>query len=281
MQDTQKINIFTQVQITLKEKLESSQSFREELEQLYFYYERKLLQKSKTEEQRMYIVEHFEEFIMGQYFQGYYVMTEILLDKDFKYEENIWEAPIGIARNEIPIFLEQMFKEENIDWTRTELGHSFIMHILENNHHAYDLAVQIKKDIANYGAYKAFIEDERYKGENTTPNNHMLLGNAFDLEFISPQVYMQAQFNASQHEVWDLFTWSSLNNTWVGTVHYSRIPTKETEYALLEISLSNTIIDEEKMEIASVIVSKLPEENRELLQTRLYHVENFDALIND
>lgn len=261
--------------------MEFDESFKKEMQQLYFFYERKLLGFAKTDMQKHFIAEAFEEVVFSQYFQGYYAMKSILTDEETKLNESVWSMGLGFAKNEVPKFMKEAFEKENIDWTQTEIGHKFGIELLQHIELAYDINKQIRTDIANLGAYNAFIDDERYIGINQGNPSDTLLGNPFDLEFISPQVYMQSQFFTAQHEIWDLFTWSSFrDDAWVGSVHLSTMPIAEELIYLLEIKLSDIITMEEKMDISNKVIGELPEDIRGLLQTRLYHVEDFDVLVS-
>jgi len=277
----QKDDIHIAVWNKLKKQLESDDNFKMEMQRLYFFYERKLLGFVKTEIQNSFIVENFEEVVFSQYFQGYYSMKSILADDETVLNDSVWTMGLGFAKNDIPKFMEKTFLEESIDWTQTAVGHKFGIELLQCIEPAYDIYKQIRVDIANFGAYNAFIDDERYIGVQQDAVSDTLLGTPFDLDFLSPQVYMQAQYFTAQHELWDLFMWSSVrDDAWVGSVHLSTMPIAEELIYLLEIKLSNIITIEEKMDISTQVIGKLSEEIRGVLQTRLYHVENFDVLVS-
>lgn len=267
----------------LKEQIESDDEFKLKMEYLYFFYERKLMSFAKTEDALLLIRESLEDVVFAQYFQGYYIMRNLLVDKETSLEETVWSMGEGHARNEVPKFIKEVFSKEEFDWTLTELGHRFGMEILQIMDPAFDLFKQIRIELANYGAYKAFVDDERYKGAGDVQENppDIMLGNIFDLDFLTPQVYMQAQFITEQHEIRDLFMWSAVqSDLMVGTVHLSIMPLENKKLYLLEIQLTNVITNEEKMDIANQILKKIPKEIQEILQTRLSHVENIEALVH-
>ncbi|MEK5071656.1 hypothetical protein [Sporosarcina sp. FSL K6-1508] len=264
----------------LKKQIKTDEKFKSELQYLYFYYERKLMGFAKTESALLLIREGLEDVVFSQYFQGHYVMKNLLVDKETILEEKVWKMGSGFARNEVPKFIKAAFSNEEFDWTYTEVGHHFGIDLLQIMDPAFDLFRQIRIDIANYGAYKAFVEDERYIGDVQEEPTEALLGNIFDLDFLSPQVYMQAQFITEQHELRDLFMWSAIqNDLMVGSVHLSIMPIEDQTLYVLEIQLANVITNDEKLEIANQLIMKLPKEIQGVLQTRLYHVENIEALV--
>ena len=279
----EKNDIFVKVQNKLKKQLKSDPTFKDELQSLYFFYERKLLTIANRESIKEFIIDKFEDVIYSQYFQGYYIMKEILNDEETEMDESAWTLREGYVRNIIPGFLKTTFIDQNIDWTYTDVSHKFGIDLLELQEEAYELFKQIRLDIVCYGAYKSFIEDERYKGNEQPEPVDLRFGNPLNLVFLNPQIYMQAQFSTSEHEVWDIFTWSSFRNEMlVGSIHFSTLPMdadSEQPIYLLEVKLANTISQDEKLDIVNFVITKLPIEVQNVLQTRLYYVEDFDVII--
>lgn len=267
----------TEVFSFLEKEFKENETFRNELELLYKFYGRKLIHfVGKTDLQ--YVEEQFGEVVNSLYFQGYYTMRLILNDEETVLEEDAWKLPLGVVKNEIPLLLKNMLNDEKLDWS-TPISHEFSMNILTNVEAGYETTLEITKEIAEYAAYKAFIEDERYIGGTIQETSEMLLGSPYDLNFLSPQVYSKAQFFTEQHETWDLFYWSAIQkDSWVGSIHFSTIPTGESNLYIIEFSISDVIMELEKLEIVEQITKKLPEEIRANLQTRLYHVSDLDVL---
>lgn len=264
----------------LQEKMKLDTNFQNEISDLIFFYSRKLMGFTKTKEQKSLVEKDFEDVVFSQFFQGYYAMT-ILLNDEESFDEDDWIRAPGLVRNELPKFLKLITEDESINWTHTEIGHNFSIDILQSMESAYEVTKQLLYDLSNHGAFKAFTDDERYVGESTVPDSEMLLGNPFDLSFLSPQVYMQGQFYTTQHEVWDLFLWSAVrDDAWVGSVHLSTMPIENQTIYLLEFSVSSLISHNEKMDIINTIIKKIPENIRAILQTRLYNVDELDILVS-
>lgn len=266
----------------LQDEFNNNESLRKELEELMIFYGRKLLVFAKNDESRSFIENEIEDVVRSSYYQGYYTMKVILNDNETELLPEAWLASLGVSRNEIPKMLDSLFNDMMQDWFLTDVSHNFSMEVLTNMEPAYDITNSLIKELACYGAFKALIADERYKGSKEFEFNStdLYLGNTYDLDFISPQVFKQVQFKSEQHEIWDLFFWSALRvNSWVGSIHYSLIPVDDEMIYVLECNLSNLITPDEKLEIAERLVEHLPEEHRNKVQIRLYSVSELDTLL--
>jgi len=272
--------LYEQVWNHLKNNFETNKLLRKELDDLLHFYGKKLLNFAKQPKQRDFIENKLEDVVKSQYFQGYYIMRSLLKDEETALASQTWNLAKGIVRNEIPVFINNIFKDSEMDWSRTEIGHEFGIKLVQEIDGVFDIIRQMRRDIAYYGAYKAFIEDNRYKGNKEEDHSSMLLGNPFDLHFVSPQVFMQAQFFSNEHEVWDLYMWSSVQeNAWVGSLHFSAIPQNNNSVYILELSISETIMENEKYEILEKCVQQIPESIRSMLQIRIYPVRELEVVV--
>ncbi|MFP7442571.1 MULTISPECIES: hypothetical protein [Bacillus] len=268
----------SQVWNHLKRQFDQDPEFVEELESLIHFYGRKFLLKASDQEQRNLIESKLPELVKSQFFQGFYIMRSILLDEETHLPEDVWTSPLGIVRNEIPLLFDSIFKNNN-DWIQTEMGQTIGMQLIQGFDGVYDLIQQMRRDISLFGAYKAFIEDSRYK-PNTSPEK-LLLGEPFDLCFLNPQVYMKTQFLTSEQEIWDLYFWSSMNHSegWVGSLQLSKIPLDGQEMYLLQFLAGESLILDEVYEILNKVIGQLPSQVKGMLQTRLCHVKEMNVLI--
>ncbi len=264
----------------LKERIKTDKEFIDELQGIYYFYERKILKHATTDKQNEFVYKQFEDVVFSQFFQGYLIMRAVLSDSEIQADQKVWTMNKGFVRNSIATILSSIFEDENTDWTYTEVGHSFGIQVLDELSTAFDIVKDARTEIAFYGAYKALIEDSRYTGTEIDETMSLRLGTPLDLEFLSPQVFMQAQYSTAQNEIWDLFLWTAVQkDQWVGSVSVTSIATAELPVYLLEIKLNETITLEEKHEITNQIVLRLPEDVRELLQTRLYHTTDLEILV--
>lgn len=265
----------------LKKRFEEDTKFQTEMEDLTYFYGKKIIVLAKNEEQERLIHENFPDLVKSQFFQGYYVMNSMLSDNETEFPKEVWKLNQGIVRNELPILFNKIFKEHTEDWHLTEIGQKLGMKLVQEFDGVYDLVKQIRKDIALYGAYKAFSEDERYSTQKHT--DELILGDPFDLIFLNPQVYMQAQFVTTGQEIWDLYTWSSFKHgsSWIGTIQFLTIPNNEQEFYLLQFTISETILEHEKYEMLKILLDKLPQEIRAVLQIRIHHTRELEIVTSE
>lgn len=248
---------------------------------LTHFYGRKFIANARNKEQEQYVENNIDILVKSKFFQGYFVMKSMLLDSETNFPEEVWTLNKGIIRNELPILIESIFNTNNEEWYRTEQGQSIGMKLVQLfDVSIFDLVRQTRKDIALYGAYKAFIEDERFQNITTQETNYYF-GDPFELVFINPQVYMQAQFLTNEQEIWDFIYKASMRNkSWIGTIQLSEIPdTQGQKFFLLQLTISETVLRDEKYEILNNLLSVLPENIRSVLQTRIYHVNEIEVLV--
>lgn len=70
------------------------------------------------------------------------------------------------------------------------------------------------------------------------------------------------------------------NKSWIGTIQLSEIPdTQGQKFFLLQLTISETVLRDEKYEILNNLLSVLPENIRSVLQTRIYHVNEIEVLV--
>lgn len=273
--------IFNKVTNKLRDKYEQDVYFNQELENLTIFYGRKLLALTSNENVHEIIENTISNVIRSQFFQGYYVMSNILEDEEVEFTDNVWTLPKGIVRNQIRTMLDNLFNDTEYNWIDNDVANSFALVMLNELEKGFEVVEGIKYEVALFGAYKAFLEDSRYSVAPSEKVNDFKLGDPFDLNYINHQVYMEAKHYAEQHEFWDLFLTGKQNqdNSWCGTVHLSTFPTEEDKkFYILSLNLSNVIRDEEKMILAETISKRLPSEITDVLQIRLYHTTELDFL---
>ncbi len=271
--------IYTEIMDTLRKQYQTNKHFRDELDNLSLFYGRKFINKTKDEEERLSIIKQMDDMVKSQFFQGYYIMKSILLDKETSLPQDVWSLNPGLVRNEVPLLFANIFKDSPDNWHLTDVSQKIGLDLVQRFNNVYDLVKQTRKDLALYGAYKAFIEDDRYQNQTDNNQSSMILGNPFDLTFLSPQVYMQAQFFTSEQEIWDLNLWSSLGTKWVGSIHFSCLPDEQLTLYLLQFTVSETIQEMERYEILEKVLDNIPNEIKSLMQIRIHHVRELEVVI--
>lgn len=271
--------IYTEIMDTLRKQYQTNKHFRDELDNLSLFYGRKFINKTKDEEERLSIIKQMDDMVKSQFFQGYYIMKSILLDKETSLPQDVWSLNPGLVRNEIPLLFADIFKDSQDNWHLTDVSQNIGLDLVQRFNNVYDVVKQTRKDLALYGAYKAFIDDDRYQSQPNNNQSSMILGSPFDLTFLSPQVYMQAQFFTTEQEIWDLNLWSSLGTKWVGSIHFSRIPYDQVTLFLLQISVSEVIQENEKYELLEKSLENIPQEIKSVMQVRVQHVRELEVVI--
>ncbi|MFD5853585.1 hypothetical protein ACFWGC_25975 [Cytobacillus pseudoceanisediminis] len=271
--------IYTEIIDTLRKQYQTNKHFRDELDNLSLFYGRKFMNKTNDEEERLSIIKQMDDMVKSQFFQGYYIMKSILLDKETSLPQDVWSLNPGLVRNEIPLLFADIFKDSPDNWHLTDVSQNIGLDLVQRFNNVYDLVKQTRKDLALYGAYKAFIEDDRYQSQTDNNQSSMILGNPFDLTFLSPQVYMQAQFLTEEQEIWDLNLWSSLGTKWVGSIHFSRIPHDQMTLFLFQFSVSEVIQENERYELLEKSLENIPQEIKSLMQVRLHHVRELEVVL--
>lgn len=277
------VQVYENVLSKFRYKYENDLDFNNELDDLIIFYGRKLLSLTNVSTTREMIESSIENVIKNQYFHGCYTMTKILADNEIEFDDKTWSLPKGILQNEVRVFINKLFIDIDIefDWADNNVINQFGLQMLKELEFGFDVVEVIKYEVAAFGAYKALLEDPRYKGPQNKATEDMLLGNPFDVEFINFQVFMQAQFYSSEHELWDLFEVGKgiQDNVWCGTAHLSSIPQNNDEKSyILSINLLNTIRPEERMLISESIAKRLPDYITDSLQIRLYHTTEMEFL---
>ncbi|WP_282155763.1 hypothetical protein [Cytobacillus gottheilii] len=262
----------------LKKRFNEDESLRKELERLLHFYGRKFIRLAKNDDQKVIIENDLYDLIKAQFFHGYYLMTNILRDNETHFDQNIWGLNKGFIRNELPAFLYSVFKDSP-DWYRTDVGNRVGMTFIQELGDVYDVLTQTRKDVTMHAAVLAFMEDSRYH-PLTDESLKLNIGNPLDLNFLNPQLYIQAQHLTQEQEIWEIYSWSSVekNGGWKGTVQFSKLPNVESEVYLLQFSILDIISMEEKYELIDTILESIPSEIKALMQIRLNHINNMEVL---
>lgn len=275
------LSIDSQVTKILSKKYKEDQEFRQNLDYLYFFYGRKYLHLATDDSQKKYIEDNLFDMIKSQFYQGYYIMREILNDPSIELDEQIWSANKGIIRNELPILMENVFEDSKDTWFLSTLGKKIGMMIMQKINDVYEVIQQTRKDAALYGVYQAFIDDKRYQPKKSNENHSLLLGDPFDLHFLNPQIYMKAQYITDEQEIWDIYTWSTFKGgvKWVGSIQLSKIPSDIQMIYLLQFTVNEIVSDFEKYEILENALKRLSDEVKALTQIRICHAKDLEIVM--
>ena len=266
---------------SLKDRLLTDELFKLDVQNLYYFYENKLLNIARTDKQIDLITKGFEDVVFSQIFQGYAIMKDILSDEELVLDEHAWKMGEAATRNEIPIFMKEIFDKDKVDWSYTQLSHALGMDILNDFESAYEVYENTRVEIAYYGAFKAFLDDPRYQVQPFDSEAVIKLGNPLELEFLSPQVYMTVYAATDENEIWNLHSWSGTQqSTWVGQAHYMQLPMNGSVTNLLNVSVLSIITKDEREMLLNQIIARIPSEDQTGLKAYLYQVEDYEVFFN-
>lgn len=266
----------------LKEKFETTESFRKYLVSLGHHYGRKLIKLTKNPEVHSYIEDNIGYLVKSQFFSGYLAMKSFLELEQTEVLEPLFNLKKGALYNEVPTILLGIMEGDDQNWHRTDISHTMSIWFIENIENAHEIVKQMRKDLALNGSFEAIIDDSRYIGDKQEEGEHFfLLGTPYDITFLTPQIYMQPNFVSKEHEIWNLYSWSSMVNggAWLGSIHFSTLPISENQkHYLFEFNLLNLIQEDEMMEIVNKLSLKLPKAIRSLTQIQLNQLLNYEVL---
>ena len=278
----------------LRDLRERNPKFAQEFKLFSDFYTRKFVQSTTNEKNGELAYQIIVEMIASQFFYGYGLMqnyiNEVYKSNEQVFLDEFWETPEGLRMNTIGQIMVEYFGKE---WAYSQTkGGKENLKVLNQLNEVYDLYRTILLEAANYGAHQAIIYNSRYNGGLTEDGKQInglrlddiYLGNPYDLNFVTPQTYMQLQFYSTEHEWWDMFTIHNgiHESEWVGTVSLSKIPTNDgtvnTTIYILSLTLGNKISPVEKMAIAQSLFNELPSNIQSLVQVRLNSASELDIL---
>lgn len=263
----------------LEEKYEKDSSFSKEMDNFATFYGSKFVNTADNEEKRSIAAEIIEDIISSQFFHGYYLQHNLILEDDTKREiflENFWIMTPGNMRNNMGQVMELNFGK---DWFLQKGTESVNLRVLNDIPEAFDVFRTILREASNFGAFKATMDYPLYESL-VQPNEEFVFGSPFELHFLNPQVFLQADAYSNQLELWNVFLADNgqRQTEWAGSVQLSSIPKGSDlmDYILI-VSLSNKIREEEKLNIVNSLVEQLPSEIRDAVQIRVYHLSDLDT----
>lgn len=259
----------------LRNRYKKDLDFRKVIDEANLFYGRKVIGFAIELADQQFVEAHMLEVVSDQFFQGYFLMNQILSDEEFSLEENYWSLANGYVRNNVYPLLESIMEESGVQWQQSAAEKLFTKRVVANFYEAYDVMVQLRKDVLALGAYYAFIEHPKYQ-KPVHPNNTLKLASPFDLTFLNPQVFMQTQYVAENVEKWVLYQAQTIKGSqWVGDI---QLAVREgAEGGLenhLEILLSDLLEQNDRTDIINQMISKIPAEEHSHTHIQFYLVSS-------
>ncbi|WP_084242432.1 hypothetical protein [Planomicrobium okeanokoites] len=245
----------------LKNRYKKDDKLKELIQNANLFYGRKVMSFATEPADKEFIEKHMLEVVSDQFALGYYIMNEILGDPEFQLDEAAWKLGKGYVRNSVFGLLEAVMQDSDVQWQQSETERNFTKRVVATFYNAYDVMVQLRKDILALGAYYAYIESEKYQ-EPTEMEHDLVLSTPYDLTFLNPQVFMQGDAVFENLEKWTLFQAEYVKGAqWVGDVQLTKKKRVDGEFEnRLEILLSHLLDQNERTDIINQMISKIPAE---------------------
>lgn len=211
-------NIDNYIELKLKLLFENNKEFTEEFMLIMEFYSSKFYDFIPEETLRNEFDEALFLTAKSQYFLGYKIILEILNDEDSNIDNEFLTQPTGYLKNEIPNIFRLIY-ENPLDEIKTENAKKLVMWLITRFEDTFDLINQTIFELTCLGAHLALKEEiEKRKLTVSNNDNSLLLGNANDLNYINPQLYMIATIKSNEIEKWDIYWSSSIANDKAGEI---------------------------------------------------------------
>lgn len=258
---------------TLKKRFQKDNDFNKLIKEVNLFYGRKVMSFATEPADKEFIELHMLEVVSDQFALGYYVMKEILEDPEFQLDDAAWQLGKGYVRNTVFGLLENVMQDSEVQWQQSETERNFTKRVVASFYNAYDVMVQLRKDVLALGAYYAYTESERYQ-EPPEKEHGLKLATPYDLTFLNPQVFMQGDAVFENLEKWSLYQAEYVKGAqWVGEIQLTQKERESGEKENhLEILLSNMIDQNERTDIINQMILKIPAEEHSRTQIQFYLV---------
>ncbi|MCM3443598.1 hypothetical protein [Metabacillus halosaccharovorans] len=272
-----------QVKITntkLTQLFEQDHDFKSEFLGVFNFYSQKFYRIIKKDEEKKQFDELFFEALKSQFFNGYLLAREIMVDENSSFPDEFFTQPVGFLTDEVPKILRNALKENLDSVIRTELTQKFIMRLLQRFENVYDLIKQTIFDVTCLGARQAFLDIKEDKDLKTTVEPiDTWLSNVNDIEFYTPQLFITPVIKNELAESWELHWWSSLNNNIkAGDITILKVQSAEKDSYILNIFLHQSIYEAERQKISEYIIGAFSNRNNiplELISPNIAVIEDY------
>lgn len=253
----------------LKQRFEKDNDFKKLIKEVNVFYGRKVMSFATEPADKEFIELHMLEVVSDQFSLGYYIMKEILADPEFQLDEAAWKLGKGFVRNTVYGLLETVMQDSDVQWQQSETERNFTKQVVASFYNAYEVMVQLRKDVLALGAYYAFIESERYQ-EPPESEHGLVLSTPYDLTFLNPQVFMQSEAVFENLEKWSLYHAEYVKGAqWVGDIQLTQHERESGDIEnLLEIKIANLIDQNDITDIINQMILKIPAEEHSRTEIR-------------
>lgn len=267
---------------------QNSSEFNKKFIQMEKYYHLKLASLIKEKDKEKF-KERFFGGIKAQFFNGYYIIQEVLSLDDTKLEDNWLIQPEGYITQQVPKIIRDITNENEEAIYSPEMRR-FKMWMITTYEDVLEEINQTAFDVLCLGANQALLDIRDKRGlVSVTTNNVEIAGKLAsynDISFITPQVFLEHRTLTNNAEIWNMSFWDSINtsDSKAGEVSIITIPQGEDNVFDLNIMISNRLSEVERKDLVEAILYTFMENNNIKRDSIILHfavVEDFFILVQE
>ncbi|QXE03523.1 hypothetical protein [Terribacillus sp. DMT04] len=270
----------------LRQSFINDEHFNKQFNIMYQYYLEKVKAITDPEKHREY-EDPFFEAVKSQYFNGYFIVRELLSDEQTTLDPIWLSNPEGILTEEIPLLIREAVLQNEEEALISETMYQFIMSLISEYEDVHYPLNQIAFDIAFLGSKRAFIDERDSIGVEAQKGGlESRMARIGDFTFITPQIFLGPKHVTAETEMWDLYWWSSLRkiDNKAGDVTLIQVNNGEGDNYIFNVNLASTFTPYEIQLIYNNLVSRFLEKNqleRRQLQVNVAIVKEYLAVVEE
>lgn len=265
------------IQNKITQKILNEESFRNNLQSLYIFYGKKLINTCKTDSNKEFIYDSIEDLVNNQFLHGYHLIYSLQQD-DPTIFDNLKQLTKNTLKANLKILLNRLFDnkstEESYEWEKNDISLKLIRSFIKEIPDVYDVLNDVLFKAALEGAYSALNEQVEYKYETDMPNT--IIGDPLDTHYLNPEIYGLIQYFDDSVTLIDLYKLSSKTDLdeWCGSIEYLKIQSNQNKNLI--ISVETTINNEECTGIVSKLLEIIPQNELEDANIRVQRIQDIE-----
>lgn len=279
-------DLITHTQNKLEALFQNNQQFNIDFISMYNFYQNKLhdfIPESDMED----IYDNFFSAVKSQFFNGYFMVQQLLNDDELGGIENDWlKQHEGFIMEQIPSIIRELASDNFDEAVMTDDMRDFIMDMITKYENVRKCIKQIAFDICCLGFRQGFLDERDKRGlESFKPTEKGILSSYGVYDFLTPQTFLVNEYISADAESWVLNFWSSMEiDSKAGEISVIQIPSQNrVEYAL-NIYLYKQIPEVERTKILEILIAMVMENNnvaRNQIRVNYALVEEFMIMVQD
>jgi hypothetical protein len=263
--------------------------FNNYLSRLKTFYAQKFLYQVQDEKREAFY-QYFTDMFNAQFFNGYFIASEILKGDNNPIPDEWYQQPEGILTLEVTRLVQEAIgTAELIEAVRTNEGQKFSLWIITQIEDILHIVRKVITDITILGAKQAFL-DQRNERKIKPPKTLFkgFFSRLDDVYFVESDKYLTCEIKTDTTELWSLNEWmtNSFNQeTKIGEVMIVKVGAGvEETYYYVRLNLKDTIIDLEKVTISKglqSLVAKRQNISPEKIDVQIGVIKEFYRLVDN